>query len=396
MFAVLAAGCSSGGAHPKPALPVGGPPRVVRIALAHILWPLDPTHARTRDETALARVLFATPLRTDPVSGAILPGLCSSWRVSAGGRVWRLRCSHAVAIAAQLRRTSLLGDAEVTAPDASTLALSLRRPDSHLPYLLTTVPAAPPGVPGPFRLLSASPRRVVAERDGLRLDIRQLDPPAALRLFRAGRLDEAPVPLGDIRAVQRDPQLGGAVRVRPLLGVDALVFQPGGSVAGLPKVRRVYDDTADRADYQALVPEFEAPPAENLVDRTRPSARKAAIRARKGRLAIPSLPKVAVRVARPGDPDLAYGANLLVASWRDLGLGAVVGGGRPDARFERLLAPYPRPSALPGLVRGRAVIPIAWVADARLVSPRLRGWAEDELGDVDYTRVRLRGPSPSR
>jgi hypothetical protein len=144
------------------------------------------------------------------------------------------------------------------------------------------------------------------------------------------------------------------------------------------------------------VPEFEAPPAENLVDRTRPSARRAAIKARKGRLQIPSLPKVAVRVARPSDPDLDYGANLLVASWRDLGLGAVVGGGRPDARFERLLAPYPRPSALPRLVRGRAVIPIAWVADARLVSPRLRGWAEDELGDVDYTRVRLRGPTRSR
>ncbi|MFL5950036.1 MAG: hypothetical protein ACJ74M_00335, partial [Gaiellaceae bacterium] len=33
-------------------------------------------------------------------------------------------------------------------------------------------------------------------------------------------------------------------------------------------------------------------------------------------------------------------------------------------------------------------VPIAWVVDARLVSPRLRGWREDALGDVDYGAVR--------
>jgi hypothetical protein len=27
------------------------------------------------------------------------------------------------------------------------------------------------------------------------------------------------------------------------------------------------------------------------------------------------------------------------------------------------------------------------VVDARLVSPRVRGWNEDDLGAVDYTRV---------
>ena len=33
-------------------------------------------------------------------------------------------------------------------------------------------------------------------------------------------------------------------------------------------------------------------------------------------------------------------------------------------------------------------IPIAWVVDARLVSPRLEGWREDVLGNVDYSAVR--------
>ena len=36
------------------------------------------------------------------------------------------------------------------------------------------------------------------------------------------------------------------------------------------------------------------------------------------------------------------------------------------------------------------IIPIAWEVDARFVSPRVHGWREDRLGDVDYARVRLR------
>jgi hypothetical protein len=39
------------------------------------------------------------------------------------------------------------------------------------------------------------------------------------------------------------------------------------------------------------------------------------------------------------------------------------------------------------------VIPVAWVVDARLVSPRLSAWREDVLGDVDYTAVRARASS---
>jgi hypothetical protein len=38
-------------------------------------------------------------------------------------------------------------------------------------------------------------------------------------------------------------------------------------------------------------------------------------------------------------------------------------------------------------------VPVAWVIDARLVSPRLEGWREDVLGDVDYSAVRSRASS---
>jgi hypothetical protein len=245
-------------------------------------------------------------------------------------------------------------------------------------------------VPGPFRLISASPTRIVAERNGLRVELRKLQPFRALRLFRAGRLDEAPVPLGDIRAVKLDPRLAPALRVRRLLAADAVVFD--GSIPR--KVRSVYDDTADRADYQALVPEFEAPPAEDLHHRGQPSASQAAIALRDAKGRIAALPKLAVGFAPGSDPTLAYGTNLLVAAWGDLGLGAHVGG--KDAELVRLAAPYPKLSALTAFRRANAVVPIAWVADARLVSPRLRGWREDELGSVDYGRVTLRDQSRRR
>ena len=380
LLALLAAGCNSEQPQRHVSLPGSGPAGVVRIGLAQILWPLDPTQARNRDEVTLARALFSTPLRTDPRTGGLRPGLCASWR--AAGRTWRLRCRHAGAIAAQLRRAALFPATRIGAPDERTLVISLRSRRPDLPFLLTQIAAAPPGVPGPFRLISASPRHVVAERRGLRLDVRKLQPYAALRLFRAGRLDEAPVPLGDLQATERDPQLAGALRVKRLLAADAAVFEP--SVPA--EVRSVYDDTADRADYQALVPEFEAPPAEDLVHRTAPKASAAAIALREARKKIPSLPRIAVQFARPVDPDLAYGLNLLVAAWRDIGLGPVVGG-HSDASFERLTAPYPRAAALPASTRGKLVVPIAWAVDSRLVSPRLRGWQEDELGAVDYTRV---------
>jgi hypothetical protein len=389
-LAVVASGCGGSTVSRPRALPDGGPPRTLRVALGDLLWPLEPERARTRDELVVARMLFATALRTDPATGALRPGLCSSWQPR--GATWRFRCRHAVAIAAQLRRVKLLPGARVAAPDARTLVVAPKARDADVPYRLTEAAAAPPGVPGPFRLIAASPWRIVVERRGLQVEVRRLEPHAALRLFRAGRLDEAPVPLGDIRATQLDPQLSRALRVRRLLAADVVVFER----SVVRELRRIYADTADRADYQALVSEFTAPPAEDLRVRSAPSAADAAIALREARKRIPSLPRVAVRFALPRDPTLAYGTNLLVAAWRDLGLGAYVARGRSQARLERLVAPYPHLRALLALARGKPVVPIAWAADARLVSPRVRGWREDELGAVDYTRIRLRVPSRRR
>ena len=126
------------------------------------------------------------------------------------------------------------------------------------------------------------------------------------------------------------------------------------------------------------------------------SDRKIACTFLRARKQIGSLPHVVVRFAEPANPDLAYGENLLVAAWRDIGLGAYVSGRRPDATFERVLAPYPRTAALRAAVGSRPFIPISWAIDARLVSPRLAGWREDNLGAVDYTGIKFRASSRSR
>jgi hypothetical protein len=83
----------------------------------------------------------------------------------------------------------------------------------------------------------------------------------------------------------------------------------------------------------------------------------------------------------PREPQLAYGANLLVGAWRDLGLGAYIGKGRPDARFVRVFDPKPD-------LRSE-VIPIAWAVDAHLVSSRIKGWRESGRGVVDYGALRF-------
>jgi len=207
-------------------------------------------------------------------------------------------------------------------------------------------------------------------------------PHRALGLFRRGKLDVAAVPLGDIQAVLRDPQLRPAVRLRRLNAVDLVLAEPGGALDRSADLRRTYSETADRADYQALVPELEAPPAETLRPSPHPNVRAAAVAFSRARKQISHQPRVPVRFAQPRDPELAYGAGVLVAAWRDLGLGAYFGKGRPDARFERVFDPKPQP--------GRHVIPIAWAVDAYLVSPRVQGWRESDRGAVDYSRLKSR------
>jgi hypothetical protein len=272
---------------------------------------------------------------------------------------------------------------------------------------LTAVAAAPRGVEGPFRLVRGSADRIVVEHAGKRVVFRRLEPAAAARAFRAGQVDEAPVPVGDLDTLRSAYD----VRVRELLAQDVVVF--GGAVG--PGLRRAYRDTADRTDYAPLLGTSQTVGVLASDAKPDPAAFRRALRA------IPGLPHRTVRVARP--PALDYGADILYGQWREAGLGPqlVRAPQASDAQLERLTAAYPQAEALPAalvlgqglsgrpallralarvnqtgalaavdrdLKNGARAVPIAWVTDARLVSRRLGGWSEDLLGAVDYSRVR--------
>ena len=376
-------------------------------------WPLDPALARAPDETRIARALYATPLRTD-ASGRVVPGLCTAWRASGGFRVWTFTCAHARAIAGSLRRVAMLraspgrwlfaGASSIRAPSDRSLVVRLPFAWRRFPYALTAIAAAPRSAPGPFHLVRGSGSAVELRDGGTRLVFRRLGRLATLRAIRRGDVDEAPIPLGDVGDFRSSP----ALHVRRLLAVDALTFRPD----AMPRsIRRAYADTANRGDYQALVAEDEAAAAYGLVGHSNsldPAAFRHALST------IRSLPLRRVRIAVPADATLQYGVRLLLAQWREVGLGpTLVPAGAPaDAAFVRDAALYPQDEALlrplgldaalgaddqrPAFDRldaqlraSASVVPISWVADARWVSPRLHGWREDVLGDVDYTRVRL-------
>jgi hypothetical protein len=421
-----------------------GPPGLVRVALADLPWPLDPALAEGRDEITVARALFATPLRTDMRTGALRPGLCRSWSSDPLGRVWAFRCPRAASIAATLRRVAVMPASpwrwlfapvvRIETRGDDMVVVRLRFPWRRFPYALTVPAAAPPDLPGPFRVVGAARDRIVAERPGLRLVFLRLPPRVAERAFRRGVVDEAPVPVGRIIASRSDPAVAAELRVRPIRAVDLVDL--GAQLAGSDDLRLAYWRTAARTDYEALVPEFTAPQAFGLV-RTEGAEDRASPRLfRQARRAIPSLPRIPLGIQVEPDPEPVYEARTLWAAWRDLGLRPVViptdrPGRNGAARFHRLVAAYPhaeallaatllpRPASTPGRktliaslaardpapLQARAdeelqadarVIPIAWVSDARLVSRRLRGWGRDALGAVDYTRVVARGRAPSR
>lgn len=374
-------------------------------------WPLDPALASTPDDNRIARALYATPLQTDE-AGEVIPGLCSGWDSSSGYRVWRFNCRDAPQIAAELRRVARLRASpanwifasvdRISVPAPGIIRVALPFAWRRFPYALTTTAAAPRLVPGPFRLLHGSRSRVDVRRGGTTVVFRRLGRLALMRGIRNGELDEVELPTGDVGLFRGSRQLHS----RPLLAVDVMEF---GNDAVPTQFRRAYWATANRGDYQALVEENGATAAYGIVGAPKavdPSAFRRALGD------IRDLPPRRVRISVPPDPTLQYGARLLYAQWREVGLGAqlVPDGAAADASVFRDAAVYPQREALLGpigvsaaigaddqraafdrvdvqLERVARVIPICWVADARWVSSQVRGWRSDVLGNVDYTRV---------
>ena len=215
-------------------------------------------------------------------------------------------------------------------------------------------------------------------RPGVTVVFRRMEPYAALQAFRRGELDEAPVPQGEIRAMEAHPTLSPALRARALHGIDVVVLPRDLS----PAQRRVYRLTAPRGDYQALISERVAPPAYGL-RLGAPPTRPAEARAARGSIRDLSPSPLTLGVA--DRPELVEAAELVWAEWRQLGLPVRLRPGALSAgmRFVRAI-----PSSAIA-ARPEDVVALGWVAEARLVSPRVHGWRMDEIGVVDYSRVSL-------
>src|SRR5919201_785342 len=108
--------------------PASGPPGVLRVALSDFRWPLDPALATGRDETTLARALYATQFRLDPVTGRLQPGLCSGFAANRTRTQWGFVCRPAPAIAAALRRVGRLRESPLHWAFAGA---SIRVPGPH-------------------------------------------------------------------------------------------------------------------------------------------------------------------------------------------------------------------------------------------------------------------------
>jgi hypothetical protein len=338
------------------------------------------------DDLSIERTLY-------PTAGELCPRI----RQVAPTR-WRLTCRDPRHVAEELGARAVGGRTVVV-----TTPYVWRRFPLYLRTKIVHVPR--------FRSVNAGPRQIEVARPGLTVSFVRMEPHAAARAFRRGELDAAPVALGDIKAALADPVVGGRVHVRPIRALDVLRFDlRGGALARLPALRRAYWDSADRLDYEALVPEHAAGRAWGLVP---DAAAPPPLRLRPFRRHVRTLPQVEVRIGARGG-DLRYGARLLAANWREVGLGPKVVADAPNT-FQRLRASYDAPEAiflaldpnpspllrralaardpapllrrLDNRLRSRAsVVPVSWAASAWLVSPRLKGWREDRLGAVDYTR----------
>jgi hypothetical protein len=252
----------------------------------------------------------------------------------------------------------------------------------------------------------------------LTVEFRRVAPREAVREFRQGALDEAPIPVGDVGVTRADARIGTAVETRTLLAQDAVLLP---SIAR--PLRIAYRDTAARGDYEELISEVAGSGAFGFFGGEKGSP----AHFRRAVAAVRTLPRRLVAIDVP--PELRAGARILYAQWRDVGLGPklVTGSAKPGAFFVRLMPSYAQQEAIPtelvlryGLEPRRALlqalaathqqdqlkrvdealwksaraVPIAWVVDSRLVSPRLRGWREDALGSVDYSGVRSPASTP--
>ena len=234
---------------------------------------------------------------------------------------------------------------------------------------------------GQFRLVRGSADPESSSGAPAASDLRRLEPYAALQAFRRGELDEAPVPQGEIRALEAHPTLSPLLRARALRGIDVVVLPRGLSPGPAPCL------PANGAPWRV--------PGSDQRARGRACLRATAGRRADGPCRCPRGARLDPRpVAQPADARRgrpAESSSRPPSSRRVAPLGLADSPATGSAQRGHALRPRD-----PHSLAARCpddVVPLGWVAEARLVSTASStGWQMDGLGVVDYSRVSLEAP----
>ena len=204
------------------------------------------------DDPALAEAVRGAVIQLDPATGRLSGVLAGSWHHNRAFTTYtfRLRRSVATQVAAswtavhRRRPAALPGLRRVTAVGRRVVSVRLSAGDPGWPaYLADPVTWLDSG--GPYRIAGRSPNTIELERNpgyvGPPAPIRQVhlhvypagDLDRAFADFRAGRLDYAAIPPGQIALAKSDPKLARDVVSQPRLELIAVGI---GSLA--PELRR--------------------------------------------------------------------------------------------------------------------------------------------------------------
>ncbi len=343
-------------------------------------------------DPTLAHAVHGALVRLDPANGRVVPDLASGWAHDTADRRWTFHLRSGTDGRPFARALGRLPAVTAVTLGAGVLTVQLSRPTVDLPARLVAVLAGP----GPFRIARRTPSEIDLGRDpaypgrpvslaAVRLHVYPADgQPQAFVDFRAGRLDYAAVPPGQIDLARGDPALAPDIVTQPRLQLIALAV----STRLDPNLQRAIALATPGSAVVAQVGDGSLVGADGVVPlglpgRPAPAPLQAYDPARARSLAGAA---AALRVAYPNDPFHRRIAAVLLGGMRAAGLRFRP---EPDAAAGDIVlvdVSCPAPSlpscrqALRARVAGAAVVPVAFVQTVWAVSGRLMRFAVDIQG----------------